>query len=91
MNEQEIKDELRRAFRQVVLTLGGIFSIYDADDDLIWAVTRGLDQVFAAHLRQAVSTSPDGKEHPEPRPRPHPAVVELLASLEPPAAGRKTG
>lgn len=90
MNEQEIQDELRRAFRQVVLTLGGIFSIYDADDDLIWAVTRGLDQVFAAHLRSPETCASPSKEHPEPRPRPHPAVVELLASLEPPMVGRKT-
>lgn len=90
MDEQAIQDELRRAFRQVVLTLGGIFSVYDADDDLIWAVTRGLDQVFVAHLCPPEGGASPGKEHPEPRPRPHPAVVELLASLEPPAAGRKT-
>ena len=58
MNEQDTNDEIRQAFRQIVLTLGGIFSVYDADDDLVWAVTRGLDQVFAAHLRPP--TASDG-------------------------------
>jgi len=80
MSERERRQELREIFRQLVLTLGGIFAVYDADDDLIWAVTRALDQVFEAHLAPAADEPIEwasARHH-----RPHPAVVELLAAID---------
>jgi len=81
MSAQHRRQELREIFRQVVLTLGGIFSVHDADDELIWAVTRGLDQVFETHLGPVRTDVDDGAAE-RVRRRPHPAVVELLASID---------
>ena len=82
MSEHDRRQELREIFRQVVLTLGGIFSVYDADDELVWAVTRSLDQVFEAHLGPVASDVDDDFEAERLKRRPHPAVVELLASID---------
>ena len=85
MNARDTREELRQAFRQVVLTIGGIFSVYQVDDDLVWAITRGLDQVIAAHLRPTRGTPSRVVKQRRSRPRPHPAVVELLAGLASPS------
>lgn len=77
-------DELREIFRQITLTLGGIFAVYEANDELMWTVTRELRLIFAAHLEAL----PEERGHAS-RPRPHPAVIELLASLDRPVAGRR--
>lgn len=82
MSEHDRRRELREIFRQVVLTLGGIFSVYDADDDLVWAVTRSLDQVFETHLGPVAGDVDDGSRAEGIKRRPHPAVVELLASID---------
>lgn len=85
MNAHDSREELRQAFRQVVLTIGGIFSVYQVDDDLVWAITRGLDRVIAAHLRPARGTPSKAAKQPGNRPRSHPAIVELLAGLASPS------
>jgi hypothetical protein len=77
------RDELRAIFRQITLTLGGLFAVYEADDELMWAVTRELGKIFAIHLEPRA-------EGPEKRPRPHPALVELLASLDRPFLRSRT-
>lgn len=75
-HEPKTREALEGIFREIACTLGGIFSVYGADDELLWTITRELDRIFAAHLAPA----PD--EHARAaRPHPHPAVVELLASL----------
>lgn len=73
------RDELRAIFRQITVTLGGLFAVYEADDELIWAVTRELGELFAAHLEPQREEAGRGEWS-----RPHPALVELLARLDRP-------
>lgn len=88
MTTNDPQQELREAYREVVLNLAGVLSVYDADDDLVWAICRSLDQVFEGRLRRAPVASPDPKETP-PRRRPHTAVLELLAALDRHAPGKE--
>lgn len=95
MHDAIAREHLREIFRQIVLMLGGVFSLYRPDDELIWSIVRHLDQVFETHLKPAPG-APESPEDEASEPRVHPAVVELLANLDRhprqktrPAAGRE--
>lgn len=50
MTTQEERDALRKVFREVTLTLLGVFEMYDADPAIETAIARGLGDVLRARL-----------------------------------------
>lgn len=50
MTTQEERDGLRKVFREVTLTLLGVFEMYDADPAIETAIARGLGDVLRARL-----------------------------------------
>ncbi len=50
MTTQEERDALRKVFREVTLTLLGVFEIYDADPAIGTAIARGLGDVLRVRL-----------------------------------------
>ena len=50
MTTQDERDALRAAFREVTLTLLGVFDMYDADPAIETAIARGLGDVVRARL-----------------------------------------
>jgi hypothetical protein len=52
MTTQDERDALRAAFREVTLTLLGVFDMYDADPAIETAIARGLGDVVRARLSE---------------------------------------
>ena len=50
MTTQEERDALRKVFREVTLTLLGVFEMYDAEPVIETAIARGLGDVLRARL-----------------------------------------
>ncbi len=50
MTTQEERNALRKVFREVTLTLLGVFEMYDADPAIETAIARGLGDVLRARL-----------------------------------------
>ena len=50
MTTQEERDALRKVFREVTLTLLGVFEMYDADPAIEAAIARGLGDVLRARV-----------------------------------------
>ncbi len=50
MTTQEERDALRKVFREVTLTLLGVFEMYDADPAIETAIARGLSDVLRVRL-----------------------------------------
>jgi hypothetical protein len=50
MTTQHERDALRAAFREVTLTLLGVFDMYDADPAIETAIARGLGEVVRGRL-----------------------------------------
>jgi hypothetical protein len=74
-------EELDRFFREVVLCLGGIFAVREAEDDLVWQVTKSLERLYES-ARARLRDEPDGgADLPHRRPQPHPAIAELLLRI----------
>lgn len=80
MTTNTARQDLRDAYREVVLNLAGVLSVHDAGDDLVWAVFRSLDEVFESRLSRDAETEFDSS--PTQRRRPHPAVIEILSTLD---------
>ncbi len=70
--ETERAEYVRAVFREIALTLAGVFSLYDVNDEAIQAITRGVLDVFEAHA------SPEILEPPS---RTHPAVSDMIARI----------
>lgn len=74
--------ETDRFFREIILCLGGIFSIQQCPDDVVWQVTKSLEHIYhrnRARILQLEHTS--DTELPPRRSEPHPAVEDLLARI----------
>ena len=80
MMPHDSQQELRQAFHEVVLHLAGALFVEQADDKLIWAVCRTLDPVLERWLERGPASA-DPTPAPAPRRRPHPAVLELLVTI----------
>lgn len=78
-NANQTAEALDRLFREVVLTLGGIFHVYDCDDWLITSITASLDRVYRRNRERMLKRG--APEPPLTRPEPHPAVEELLSRI----------
>ena len=62
MSAKDTRVALAKAFREVTLSLIGLFDLYDADPDMAEAVAEALGRVFRAHLER--STPPGGAPGP---------------------------
>ncbi len=62
MSTKDTRVALARAFREVTLSLIGLFELYDGDPDLADATAEALGRVFRAHLER--STPPGGAAVP---------------------------
>jgi hypothetical protein len=50
MSTKHTRHALAKAFREVTLGLVGLFDVYDAEPELVDAVTDALGRIFRAHL-----------------------------------------
>ena len=67
-------DELTELFKEVVLVLGGAFAVHPVRDELVRAITRGLEGVYQrAARRRARATAAV----------PHPMIARLLRMTRP--------
>jgi hypothetical protein len=71
--------ELRAAFREVVLALGGAVALRRIDEEAAGAIARAIGSVVDRRLRHGAGRSGDVESRPLLRP--HPAIAELLARI----------
>lgn len=69
---QRLVDEV---FEQEALVIGGIVATHDVDDDVVWALVRGLDSIRCRILTRLDVSD----EHSDPEP--HPAIEKFLLKL----------
>ena len=74
MTEPNKRAQLRDSFRELILSLGGVFATRHVDDELVRDIVRTLGEVVDRHFagRAGRSSSMD-PAHREPRLRLHPA------------------
>ncbi len=71
--EMEQMEYTRQIFREIALTLAGIISLYEVEDNVVKAITQGVLDVFESYA------APDEFVMGT---RPHPAVTEMLDRIE---------
>lgn len=71
--------ELRAAFREVVLSLGGAVALRRIDEEAVGAIARAIGRVMDRHLLRGAGRSGDVESRPLLRP--HPAIAELLTRI----------
>ncbi len=83
MTEPSNDAQLRGAFRELLLSLRGVFATHRVDDALVRDIVRALGGVADRHFAGGAGRSPSmDPAHKVPRPRPNPPVVEPLAHIE---------
>ena len=82
-DEERSSCQLARLFREITLSLGGVFYAYPVPDEAVWEIIRSLDRIFRNAMR---SFNGDSDNAADPsrhsRGRKHPAILELLRRLE---------
>ena len=95
MIEQKRRGQLRQAFQEVALSLGGVVATYPIDDEIVRALAGAIGAIADRHLsdRSGRSRAMD-RSHSDPLLQPHPAIEKLLARIgsppEPAAAAPKS-
>ena len=63
MNSKDTRVALARAFREVTLTLIGLFDVHEAEPDLAESTADALGRIYRAHLeRSTPATTPSPRE-----------------------------
>jgi hypothetical protein len=84
MTESNIEGQLRAAFREVALRLGGVFAVHPVDDELVGIIAGEVSRVVDRHISEAAGRSaPMDPAQRKPRLKPHPAIAELLTRIGP--------
>ena len=94
MTEQRYAEQLRQAFLEVALALGGVVATHPVDDDVLGALAGSIGAIADRHL-----SDPSGRSRVMDRiePNPHPAIEKLLARIGSPSvpaaaeSGTKSG
>ena len=82
-DEELSPGQLTGLFREITLSLGGVFYSYPVPDEAVWEIVRSLDRIFRHALDSNDSLDAGNPEPPKSsRGRRHPAVVELLRRLD---------
>ena len=82
-DEERSSNQLTGLFREITLSLGGVFYAYPVPDDAVWEIIRSLDRIFRHTLNSNDSSDTGNSEPPKhSRGRRHPAIVELLRRLD---------
>ena len=82
-DEELSPGQLTGLFREITLSLGGVFYAYPVPDDAVWEIVRSLDRIFRHALDSNDSSDASNSEPPKhSRGRRHPAVIELLRRLD---------
>ena len=82
-DDKRSSSQLTGLFRDITLSLGGVFYAYPVPDDAVWEIVRSLDRIFRRTLNSKSSSVKGNSKHPKhSRGRKHPAVVELLHRLD---------
>ncbi len=72
--------EIRQAFRDLTLRLGGIAAIHCLEDEAVWALARAVDHAYQKSLHSVAPPAlPEGQDTEV---RKHPAITHLLSKIE---------
>jgi len=74
---------LARVFVDEALMVGGLVALHGLDDEVVWSLIRGLDQIREQALRQLAQGPERGSRNVSAQsgPVPHPAIQEFLAKI----------
>ena len=80
---EQYSHQLTGLFRDITLSLGGIFYAYPVPDEAVWETARSLDRIFRNAMKFFNEDSDNAAEltrHSQGRK--HPAIAELLRRLD---------
>ena len=82
-DEEQSSHQLTGLFREITLSLGGIFYAYPVPDEAVWETARSLDRIFRNAMKSFNEESDDATEpNRHSQGRKHPAIAELLRRLD---------
>lgn len=75
---------INNIFQNITLCLAGIFLLNQVNDELIWTITRSLEEIYEDSLNTLKILNFDSKNKPEKSKelKPHPAIEKFLVRLE---------
>ncbi|MBC8466069.1 hypothetical protein H8D57_03495 [bacterium] len=82
MNEGFSFEQLNGVFRDITLSIGGVFYAYPVPDEAVWEIACSLDRIFRQILPSSEETGDKCETTSHSQGRKHPAIVELLRKLK---------
>ncbi len=82
-SKEEVKELLDELLEEEALLIGGNFAMYQVEDDFIWKLMKGLDQIrdrFIARIEDMSEDSPVASRRLNLTP--HPAIEHFLLKLK---------
>lgn len=84
ISKAEAKELINDLFEEEALVIGGLVTVHEMDDDLVWRLVTNLDVIRGKILRRLDDKAPAEGDAPPPRRpnlKPHPAIEDFLLSL----------
>ncbi len=81
MDKNQSLEFIKNIFEEQVLVLGGVFSLHEVADEIIWKIIKSFDVIYEKAVAEILQIEPDTQELPSRKANPHPAIEHFLAKL----------
>jgi hypothetical protein len=84
MSRSEARKLVHELLEEEALVIGGLVALHGVEDEFVWQLFRGLDEIRGRYLARLTGEDSVDEEPVTPshrRSRPHPAIEEFLARL----------
>ena len=81
MSKDQTLGLIKKTFEEQLLVLGGVFSLYEIADEIIWKIVKSFDVIYEKAVAELLQTESEAKELPKRKMNPHPAIEDFLYKL----------
>ena len=81
MDQDQAIELIKKVFEEQALVLGGVFSIHEVADEIIWKIIKSFDVIYEKTVAEILQVEPETQELPRRKTDPHPAIEHFLSKL----------